>query len=125
MGWEIHPDRLLDVVEMVHDRAPDLPVYVTENGAAYPDVVGWDGVIDDEDRRAYLEQHVEACREALSRGLPLRGYFAWTLMDNFEWAYGFSRRFGIVYIDYATQQRVVKHSGHWFRNFLTGASTPP
>jgi beta-glucosidase len=122
MGWEIHPDGLVDVIEMVHDRAPELPVYITENGAAYPDEVLPDGSVDDEQRRHFFELHVDACRRAVEQGLPLRGYFAWSLLDNFEWAFGFSRRFGIVHVDYETQQRTVKKSGLWFRELLGNAS---
>jgi beta-galactosidase len=119
MGWEIHPDGLVDVVEMVHERAPEMAIYITENGAAYPDELGPDGTVNDEERRRYFQQHVEACREALRRGLPLKGYFAWSLLDNFEWAFGYSRRFGVVYVDYETQRRSIKASGHWWRDLLT------
>jgi beta-galactosidase len=119
MGWEIHPDGLVDVVRMVHERAPELPVFITENGAAYADEVGADGQVDDEDRRHYFELHTAACADAVAEGLPLKGYFAWSLMDNFEWAFGYSRRFGIVYVDYETQARTVKKSGLWFRDFLS------
>jgi beta-galactosidase len=118
MGWEIHPDGLVDVVQMVHDRGPELPIYITENGAAYPDELGPDGQVDDEERRRYFEQHTGAAADAVAQGLPLKGYFAWSLMDNFEWAFGFSRRFGIVHVDYETQQRTVKKSGLWFRDLL-------
>jgi beta-glucosidase len=118
MGWEIHPDGLVDVVAMVHERAPELPVYITENGAAYPDAVSADGQVDDEERRHFFELHTAACAEAVAQGLPLKGYFAWSLLDNFEWAFGFSRRFGIVHVDYDTQLRTVKKSGHWFRDLL-------
>ena len=119
MGWEIHPDGLVDVVAMVHERAGDnLPIYITENGAAYPDEVGPDGQVDDEERRHYFELHTAACADAVAQGLPLKGYFAWSLMDNFEWAFGFSRRFGLVHVDYETQVRTVKKSGLWFRDFL-------
>jgi beta-galactosidase len=118
MGWEVHPDGLVDVVAMVHERAPELPVYITENGAAYADEVGPDGQVDDEERRHYFEQHTAACADAVAQGLPLKGYFAWSLLDNFEWAFGYSRRFGLVYVDYETQQRTVKRSGLWFRDFL-------
>jgi beta-glucosidase len=118
MGWEIHPDGLVDVVRMVHERAPELPVFITENGAAYADEVGADGQVDDEERRHYFELHTAACADAVAEGLPLKGYFAWSLMDNFEWAFGYSRRFGIVYVDYETQARTVKKSGLWFRDFL-------
>jgi beta-glucosidase len=118
MGWEIHPDGLVDVVGMVAERSGDLPIYITENGAAYEDHVGADGQIEDEERRRFFEQHTAACADAVEAGLPLKGYFAWSFMDNFEWAFGFSRRFGIVHVDYDTQVRTVKKSGHWFRDFL-------
>jgi beta-galactosidase len=118
MDWEVHPDGLIDVVQLVSDRASELPVYITENGAAYPDEVTADGSVEDEDRRYFFELHLDAARRAIERGLPLRGYFAWSLLDNFEWAFGYSRRFGIVYVDYQTQQRIVKRSGHWFSERL-------
>jgi beta-glucosidase len=120
MGWEIHPDGLLDVLERAHAYAPDLPLFVTENGSAYADTVAADGSVDDQERADYLRLHVDACAEALRRGLPLRGYFCWSLMDNWEWAWGLSRRFGLVYVDYETQQRTVKASGAWLRRFLEG-----
>jgi beta-galactosidase len=122
MGWEIHPDGLVDVVEMVHERAQDLPIYVTENGAAYADEVNADGQVDDKERQHYFELHTAAAADAVATGLPLKGYFAWSLMDNFEWAFGFSRRFGLVYVDYQTQQRTIKSSGLWFRDFLGSAA---
>ncbi|SDD10929.1 GH1 family beta-glucosidase [Auraticoccus monumenti] len=118
MGWEIHPDGLVDVLAQVHALAPGLPLYVTENGSAWPDEVGPDGRVEDEDRRRYLEAHLEACREAVARGLPLKGYFCWSLLDNFEWAFGYDRRFGIVRVDYETQQRTVKRSGEFYRDFV-------
>jgi beta-glucosidase len=123
MDWEVHPDGLIDVVRLVSDRAPSLPVYITENGAAYPDEVTEDGTVDDEERRHFFDLHLNAAREAIDSGLPLRGYFAWSLLDNFEWAFGYSRRFGIVYVDYETQQRIVKRSGHWFRDRLQAANS--
>ena len=107
---------------MVAERAAELPIYITENGAAYDDQVEPDGSIQDEERRRYFEQHTAACADALRQDLNLRGYFAWSLMDNFEWAFGYSRRFGIVHVDYDTQVRTVKRSGAWFRDFL-GATT--
>jgi len=119
MGWPIHPEGMVDVLEMAHAHQPGLPLYITENGSAYPDAVV-DGEVEDEDRRRYLEQHVLACSAALHRGLPLKGYFAWTLTDNFEWAWGYSRRFGLVHVDYATQQRTTKRSGRWYAAFLGG-----
>ena len=118
MGWPIQPSSLRDVLKTINVLAPDLPLYVTENGSAYADVVADDGSIDDELRRVYLEQHIDVCRQVVNEGLPLKGYFAWTLLDNFEWAWGFSRRFGLVYVDYATQARTIKKSGLWLRDFL-------
>jgi beta-glucosidase len=120
MGWKIHPDGLVDVLEQAHSYAPDLPLFITENGSAYEDTVSADGSVDDPERAEYLRLHVDACAEALRRGIPLRGYFCWSLMDNWEWAWGLSRRFGLVYVDYATQQRTVKASGEWLRRFLAG-----
>ena len=118
MGWEVHPDGLIDVLRLVFDRAPELPVYITENGAAYPDEVTAHGTVEDEDRRHFYQLHLDAARQAIEQGVQLRGYFAWSLLDNFEWAFGYTRRFGIVYVNYETQQRIVKRSGHWFRDRL-------
>jgi len=118
MGWEIHPDGLVDVLEQANAYRSDLPLYVTENGAAYEDVPDASGYVHDEGRRDYIEKHIDACAEAIRRGLPLNGYFIWSLMDNFEWAWGFSRRFGLAYVDYATQARTLKKSGRWLAEFL-------
>ena len=125
MGWEIHPDGLVDVLAQAYALAPGLPLLVTENGAAYADQPGPDGTVADEDRRRYFQQHVAACAEALAAGLPLRGYFAWSLMDNFEWAEGYTQRFGLVHVDHATQRRTVKASGRWFRELLAGPRRRP
>jgi beta-glucosidase len=118
MGWEVHPDGMLEVLRMAGDLAPELPLYITENGAAYPDREGADGRIDDGERTEYLQAHLEAARDAVAAGLPLRGYFLWTLMDNWEWSWGFSRRFGIVHVDYRTQTRTPKRSALWMADFL-------
>jgi beta-glucosidase len=120
MGWEIHPDGMVDVLEMAHAKAPELPLYITENGSAYEDVVAADGTVDDPERTDYLQKHVQACQDAIGKGLPLAGYFVWSLMDNFEWAWGYSRRFGIVHVDYGTQVRTPKKSGRWLAGFLGG-----
>jgi beta-glucosidase len=87
---------------------------VTENGAAYDDVVGPDGRIDDLDRLAFLDQHLRAVHAAVEAGADVRGYFAWSLLDNFEWAEGYAKRFGLVHVDYATQRRTPKASAHWY-----------
>ncbi|RCK69251.1 beta-glucosidase [Desertihabitans brevis] len=121
MGWEIHPDGLVDVVAMVHERAPGLPVHITENGSAWPDEVGPDGTVADPDRVAYLQAHLDAAAQAVEQGMALRGYFCWSLMDNFEWAFGYSKRFGIVHVDYETQQRTVKQSGWAYRDAIAAA----
>jgi beta-glucosidase len=121
MGWPIHPEGMVDVLELAHSYRPDQPLYITENGSAYPDAVV-DGEVEDEARRRYLEQHILACSAALQKGLPVKGYFVWTLMDNFEWAWGYSRRFGLVHVDYLSQKRTLKRSGKWYRSFLTGAA---
>ncbi|MET3566775.1 beta-glucosidase [Leifsonia sp. 563] len=118
MGWEIHPDGMVDVLRMAHDLAPDLPLYITENGAAYPDRVDSEGAVEDPERVDYLQAHFEAARDAVAQGLPLRGYFIWSLIDNWEWAWGFSRRFGIVHVDYTTQKRTPKRSARWVADFL-------
>jgi len=120
MGWPIHPDGLVDVLEQANAYRPELPLFITENGAAYEDKVSESGEIDDEARTEFFKAHVGACADALRRGLPLKGYFAWSLIDNWEWAWGFSRRFGIVRVDYATQARSIKKSGRWFAQLLAG-----
>jgi beta-glucosidase len=117
MGWPVSPSGIIDALRMAHERQPDLPLYITENGAAVDDLVV-DGEIHDEERRAYIEAHLESCRTAIAQGIPLRGYFAWTLMDNFEWAWGFQRRFGLVRVDPVTQARTVKDSGKWLQAML-------
>ena len=91
---------------------------MTENGAAFADVRGHDGQIGDLERRAYLEAYVAAAEKARAAGVPLRGYFAWSLLDNFEWAWGYWKRFGLVYIDYATLERVPKGSFYWYRDHI-------
>ncbi len=120
MGWEIHPDGMVDVLRMANELAPELPLYITENGAAYEDVVDADGRVDDPERTDYLQKHFAAARDAVAEGLPLRGYFVWSLLDNFEWAWGYSRRFGIVHVDYETQVRTPKTSARWVSEFLRG-----
>jgi beta-glucosidase len=94
-----------------------LPLYVTENGAAFPDEL-IDGRVDDRDRVAYLDAHLRACHEAIGSGVPLKGYFAWSLLDNFEWSWGYSKRFGITYVDYETQARIPKRSARWYAEVI-------
>jgi beta-glucosidase len=98
---------------------------ITENGAAFDDVVAPDGRVHDEERVSYLHGHLDAVGEAMDAGADVRGYFVWSLMDNFEWAYGFHRRFGIVRVDYETQERIWKDSAYWYRELLLTGALPP
>jgi beta-glucosidase len=118
MGWEVYPPGLLETLVRVHFdyRFPEL--YITENGAAYPDEVTPDGRIHDQDRIDYLHKHLDQALQAVHTGVPLRGYFVWSLLDNLEWAYGFSKRFGLVYLDYKDQRRILKDSADWYRSLI-------
>ena len=127
MGWEIDPQGLYDVLSRVHRDYGPIPLYITENGAAFADRPGPDGTVADPQRIEYLDSHFRTAHRAIADGIDLRGYFVWTLMDNFEWAWGFTKRFGLVYVDYETQRRIRKDSAHWFAaltrgNRLTGSS---
>jgi beta-glucosidase len=124
MGWVVDPSGLTELLLDLHRRRPDLPLHITENGAAYADEVSPDGRVHDADRVAYLHDHVEAVGAAMDAGADVRGYFAWSLMDNFEWAYGYERRFGIVHVDYDTMTRTVKDSGRWYRRLATTGQLP-
>jgi len=124
MGWEVHPKGLEDIlVRVASDYAPRA-IYVTENGSAWRDQADADGYVDDEERTAYLDSHIAACAAAAGRGAPVAGYFAWSLLDNFEWAYGYDKRFGLVRVDYETQRRTVKASGRWFARLVRNAKHP-
>ncbi len=114
MGWEVYPEGLYDLLGRLHFDYRFPALYVTENGAAYPDAIGPDGRVDDPLRVAYLKEHLKAAARAIAAGVPLRGYFAWSLMDNFEWAHGYTKRFGLVYVEYPTQRRLLKSSAHWY-----------
>ena len=114
MGWEVHPEGLYDLLGRLHFDYRFPALYVTENGAAYLDRIGPDGRVDDPLRIAYLKEHLTAAARAIAAGVPLRGYFAWSLLDNFEWAHGYSKRFGLVYVEYPTQRRLLKSSAHWY-----------
>jgi beta-glucosidase len=112
MGWEVNPDGLHTLLLRLGAEYPDLPpLYVTENGAAYTDVVSDDGFVHDVERTAYIAAHIAAIGAAIADGADVRGYFVWSFLDNFEWAWGYNKRFGIVRVDYDTQERTVKDSG--------------
>jgi beta-glucosidase len=118
MGWEVYPEGLYEILGRVHFDYRFPALYITENGAAYPDQIGPDDQVDDPLRVAFLKGHLTAAARAIEAGVPLRGYFAWSLMDNFEWAHGYSKRFGLIYVDYPTQRRVLKTSAHWYRRVI-------
>ncbi|MCQ1953476.1 GH1 family beta-glucosidase [Arthrobacter sp. zg-Y238] len=112
MGWEVNPDGLRRLLVRLGEEYPDLPpLYITENGAAYDDVVSDDGSVPDAERTGFIMDHIAAVGRAIDAGADVRGYFVWSLMDNFEWSWGYSKRFGIVRVDYDTQERTVKDSG--------------
>ncbi|MBC7237682.1 MAG: family 1 glycosylhydrolase, partial [Chloroflexi bacterium] len=118
MGWEVYPQALTDLlIRLTKDYAPQA-MYITENGCAYPDELTADGRVHDGKRIDYLRHHLAAAQRAIQGGAPLKGYFLWSLMDNFEWGYGYSRRFGIVYVDYETMERHPKDSFYFYRSVI-------
>lgn len=125
MGWEIQPDRLRALlVRLQRDYTGEagIGLYVTENGAAMPDLPGPDDVVDDQDRIAYLDGHLRAVHAAMEEGADVRGYFVWSLLDNYEWHHGYTKRFGIVRVDYDTQRRIPKASAGWFADMAGSGS---
>jgi beta-glucosidase len=125
MGWEVYPDGLYRLlVRVAEDYAPPA-IYVTENGAAFGDVRVHDGAVHDPERTSYLETYIDAMARAMGDGAPVKGYFVWSFLDNFEWAHGFSKRFGLVYVDYPTLERVPKDSFHWYRGLIASRQGAP
>jgi beta-glucosidase len=118
MGWEVHGQGLRRLLNALHQRYPLPPVYIIENGAAFNDVLMADDQVHDPRRINYLREYITALRDAMQDGVDVRGYFVWSLLDNFEWAYGYSKRFGVIYVDYATQRRVMKDSAHWYARVI-------
>ncbi len=117
-GWEVYPAGLTDLLVRLHRDYAPRAIVVTENGAAFDDRWDGNGHVDDPQRLYYVREHIHALGRALNQGVPLRGYFLWSLLDNFEWAEGYSKRFGIVYVDYPSQRRIVKASGRWYAEFI-------
>jgi len=117
MGWEVYPQGLTELLCRLHRDYPVKRLRVTENGAAFKDELV-NGAVEDVRREAYLREHILATRHAIEQGVPVDAYFAWSLLDNFEWASGYEKRFGIVHVDYATQQRTPKRSAQWYQQFL-------
>jgi beta-glucosidase len=117
MGWEVYPEGLTELLLRVHRDYPVPPLYVTENGAAFPDRLV-DGQVHDAERTSYIGAHIAATAAAMRQGVPMAGYMVWSLLDNFEWASGYAKRFGLVHVDYATQQRTLKNSARHYQSFL-------
>jgi beta-glucosidase len=117
MGWPVEPDAFRETLVGVHRRY-ELPIYVLENGTANPDAIDADGEVADAPRIAYLDGYTAAMFDAIMAGADVRGYFIWSLLDNFEWASGYSQRFGLVYVDYPTQRRIPKASFRWYARLI-------
>jgi beta-glucosidase len=124
MNWSIDPSGLYDLLTRISREHPRLPLLVTENGAAFDDYVNPEGEVRDPERIAYLRAHLAAVHAAIADGADVRGYFLWSLMDNFEWAYGYGKRFGAVYVDYATQRRIPKSSARWYAEAIRRGAVP-
>ena len=123
LDWEVHPAGLEELILRLAKEYGAEKIYITENGSAWIDQPGADFTVDDTDRTAYLESHLAACVRAVEQGAPLAGYFAWSLMDNFEWAYGYAPRFGLAYVDYPTGKRVMKTSGKTYTELIKSHRT--
>jgi len=120
MNWEVQPEGLTRLLKRVHDEytGSAVKLYVTENGAAYDDVVASDGLVHDAERASFLEQHLDAILDVIDLGVPIGGYFYWSLMDNFEWAWGYDKRFGLVRVDYDTLERTPKDSARHYSKII-------
>ncbi|HWH24802.1 MAG TPA: GH1 family beta-glucosidase [Candidatus Limnocylindria bacterium] len=121
MGWPVEPAGLPALLRRIATDYPPLPIYITENGAAFPDTPSADGSVADPRRLAYIDGHLAALAGAIADGIDVRGYFCWSLLDNFEWAFGYSMRFGLVHVDFTTLRRTPKRSAHWYRGVIASA----
>jgi beta-glucosidase len=117
-GWEIYPPGLVETLLSVREQYGDIPLYITENGAAFDDQPDKNGDVQDADRVQYIRDHLRAARQAIDAGVNLRGYFVWSFLDNFEWHSGFSKRFGIVRVDYQSQRRIPKSSARFYAKVI-------
>lgn len=118
MDWEVYPEGLYKLLGRLYFDYDFPAIYITENGAAFNDQVGADGEVDDPARLSYIRRHLEQVHRAIEIGVPVKGYFAWSLMDNFEWGFGYSKRFGLIYVNYQTQERIPKASAEWYRKVV-------
>jgi beta-glucosidase len=118
-NWEVYPEALTKILLWVSERYGKPTVYITENGAAFYDPPHpIDGKIEDPLRVEYYKQHLRAAHDAMQKGVDLRGYYAWSLLDNYEWAHGYSKRFGLIHVDYSTQQRTLKSSARYYAEVI-------
>ncbi|HLK73069.1 MAG TPA: GH1 family beta-glucosidase [Streptosporangiaceae bacterium] len=124
MGWLVDADGLYEILQEVSKQAPGLPLYITENGRAAEDYVNPQGEVDDFERVRYLQTHLEAAARAIKDGVSLAGYFVWSLLDNFEWAWGYQKRFGIIYVDFGTQRRIPKSSARFYSDVVRANAVP-
>ncbi|MBO8155673.1 MAG: beta-glucosidase [Bacillaceae bacterium] len=118
MNWEVHADGLYDLMVRLKKDYGNIPLYITENGAAFKDRVSPQGEVVDDDRLNYIRDHLAACHRAIEHGVNLKGYYVWSLFDNFEWAYGYDKRFGIVHVDYNSLKRTPKKSAYWYKKTI-------
>jgi beta-glucosidase len=122
MGWPIAPEYLTDLLVRVQKDYGEIPLLITENGAAFDDVLDGGDVVEDPPRVAYLREHIAAVERAKAEGVDVRGYYVWSLLDNFEWEYGYEKRFGIVFVDFPTQRRIPKRSALWYRDLIASSN---
>jgi beta-glucosidase len=121
MGWEVAPEGLHELLLRIRDDYGEVPIAITENGAAYDDPPAANGRVEDPERTAYIDRHLRSLRAAIADGVAVRRYCVWSFLDNFEWEHGYAKRFGIVHVDYETQRRVPKRSGLWYRDYIRRA----
>ena len=119
MGWDLTPDGLPEMLLRIKRDYGDIDIYITENGAAFPDEWNGEDVVEDPDRVDFISRHLEALSGALADGVHVKGYCVWSLLDNYEWEKGYAKRFGLYYVDYPTQRRIPKRSALWYRGQIT------
>ena len=118
MGWEIFPDGLANILTRIHHEYAPKALVVTESSAAFDDHRDGNGNIHDQQRIHYLQGHIQTVAQVIRQDVPIKGYVVWSFLDNFEWSEGYRKRFGLVYVDYPTQRRIVKDSGRWYASFV-------
>ena len=122
MGWPVIPAALTELLLRLERDYGGVPFVITENGAAFDDELNGDGVVEDDRRVAYLAGHIDAVERAREQGADVRGYYVWSLLDNFEWEHGYEKRFGIVFVDFPTQRRIPKRSALWYRDRIAATN---